>query len=111
VRVTAVGASHGRGEGIEIHHEQIDWFDAVLCHDSFVHATSTEQSAVDLWMQRFHAAVHDLGKAGVARHFPCRDAAARQELCRPTSGEDLDVAFCQRSREVDEAGFIGYGEK
>src|SRR5882762_3472434 len=62
-------------------------------------------------MQRFHAAVHDLGESGVARYFTHGHAVAGEQLRRAARRKYFDVAFSQRARKLHETGFIRYGEQ
>ena len=61
-------AGLGRGllEGVEVHHHHVDGRNAVRGHGGFVLlvAANVEQSAMHLGMQRLHASVKHLGKAG-----------------------------------------------
>jgi hypothetical protein len=62
-------ARDGLLKRIEINDEQIDGLDAVLLHDSFVLATTSEQAAVDNRVQRLDASIHDLGETGFFGHL------------------------------------------
>ena len=107
VVVAAIGARHGGGEGIEIDGQQIDGFDVVLAHHRFVDAAPSQEAAVNLRMQGLDAAAHDFGKAGVLGHFLDGNTVAHQELGGAAGRQQLDAAFLQLARELDDAGFIG----
>ena len=79
VLVRAVRLSRRSRERIEIDDQQVDRLDAVRRHDRVVDAAAAEQAAVHLRMQRLDAAVHDLGKAGVAGDLGDRHAAALEQ--------------------------------
>ena len=111
VVVGAVGPRHGLGERIEIDGQQIDGLDAVLAHHLFVDAAAPQEPAVDLRMQRFHAAAHDFRKAGVLGNFLDGNSVVHQQLGGAAGGEQLDAAFFQFARELDDSGFVGDAEQ
>ena len=59
----------GLFERIQVDDQKIDRLDAVLFHNRLIRTAATEQSAVDEWMQRLDAAVHDFRKARLLRHL------------------------------------------
>ena len=109
--VAAVGPRHGRRKRIEIDREQIDRLDAMLAHHGFIQPRRPKQPAVDLRMQSFHPAAHDLGKARVFGDFFDGDAVAHQQLGGAAGGQELDAAFFQFARELDDPSFIGNAEQ
>ncbi len=110
VLVAAVGARHRGGERIEIDGQQIDGLDVVRAHHRFIEAAPSQQAAVNLRMQGLDAAAHDFREAGVLGHFLDRDAVAHQELGGAAGRQQLDAAFPQLARELDDAGLIGDAE-
>ena len=80
-------------------------------HDLVVDVAAAEQAAVNLRMQRLDAAVHDLGKAGVAGDLRDRHAAALEQRRRAAGGEERYAATVQRLREFDETVFVGNAEQ
>ena len=89
------GPRDGGRERIEIDHQQVDRLDAVRAHDLIVGAAPAEQAAVHARMQRLEAAVHQLGKAGVVRHFAHRQAGIEQQPRGAAGGQQLDAAPMQ----------------
>jgi hypothetical protein len=95
-------------KGIEVDHHEVNRRDAVLGHDRIVDCRAWASSAaVDLRMQRLHAAVHDLGEAGVVRNVADGDAVRREEPRRAAGGENLDFAARESLGEFDESGLVG----
>jgi hypothetical protein len=66
---------------------------------------------MNLRMQGFDAAAHDLGEARIARHFHDGNAAACEQFRRAAGGEDLDALVYQVSCEFDEARLVRDGKK
>src|SRR5690606_6907133 len=83
----------------------------MLRHDRIVHAASAEQTAVNLWMQRLDASVHDFGKARVAGHFAHRYACLAQHARRATGRQDVDIAAREPASELEQAGLVRDGEE
>ncbi len=65
----AVRAGDGGLERIQIHDDQIDRRDVVCGHHFIVGAAPTQNAAVNLWVQGFHATIHHLWKTGVIGDF------------------------------------------
>ena len=96
-----------RGERIEIHHHQIDRIDAMRAHHFIVDVATSQQSAVNLRMQRLHATIHDFRKAGVRRHFGHLDAILFEQRGGAARRENRDAPLLQCTSEIDEAVFVG----
>ena len=111
LRVTAARSADRGGEWVEVHDQQVDRQDAVLRHDHIIDAAATEQSTVNLRVQRLDAAVHDLGKAGVTGNLAHGHAVPREELSRSAGGEDLDAAGGELARQLEHAGLVGDGKQ
>ena len=110
VFVGAIRLRHGGGEWIQIHDQQIDRLDAVRLHDVLVDVTA-EQTAVNLRMQRLHAAVHDFRKTGVRRDLRHRNPVLPEQRGRSARGKNRDASFVQSLCEFDETVFVGNAEK
>src|SRR5580704_2389902 len=67
---------------------------------------TSENGAVDLRMQRFHAAIHDLRKAGIRRNIDNGEAVFLQELPCPAGRNDLKTQFDESSCERSQTRFI-----
>ena len=99
--VAAAGTGDGGGEGVEVHHQQVDGRNAVLGHDGIIDAAAAEQSPVDLRVQRLDAPVHDLGEAGVARDLGGREpCAASSRRCRRWTGSRSCAARATRASSM-----------
>ena len=111
VIVGAVGLGHRGGEGVEVHHQQVDRRDAVFGHHRVVDAAAAEQATVHLRVQRLHAAIHHLGEAGVCGYFRHWQASACEQLRGTARAEQRYASGMQRLREFQYAGFVGNGEQ
>jgi len=102
---------HRRGEGVEVDDDKVDIADAVVFLRAFMVGivADGQNSAMHLWVQCFHAAIHHFGKARVIRDFLDRKARVFERLERAAGGEDFHAVFCKALREIDEAGFVGHG--
>ncbi len=107
----AVGLGHGGGEGVEVDHHEVDAGNAVLGHHGIVLAAAAKDAAVDLGMQRLHAAVHHLRETGVVGDFGHRDAAVAQQLEGAAGGQQRDACLAEFAGEVDDAGLVGDGDQ
>ena len=108
-----VGLGHGGFEGIEIHHHQVNRRNAVRFHRALVRgvATNVEQAAVDKGMQRLHAAVEHLRKAGVIADVLDRQPGLPEGLGGAAGGDQFHPVGGQYLGKGDEAGFIGNREQ
>ncbi len=97
------GACDGLREWIEVDDQQVDRADAVCRHHRIIDAATAEQPAVDARVKRLHAAVHDLGKAGVVGDFTHRDGELLQQLRGSAGRQQLDAASVQRACELGDA--------
>ena len=72
----------GRGEGVEVHADQIDGRDAVRCYGRqvFWQVATGQDAAVYLRMQRLDAAVEHFREAGVVADFGDGQAGVTQHL-------------------------------
>ena len=66
---------------------------------------------MNLRMQRFHSAAHDLGESGVLGDFFDRNAVAHQEFGSAARGQQFDAALFQFTREFDDPCLIGNAEQ
>jgi hypothetical protein len=100
-------------ERIEVHHEEIDRLDAVLVHGAGVFrvAANSEKPAMHLRVQRLHAAVHHLRKAGQLRHVDDAEPCVLQRLGGAAGRDELDVVAGERRGEVDEPGLVGHRQQ
>jgi hypothetical protein len=95
-------------ERVEVHHDQVDGLDAVLGHLLLVVGDGpAEQAAMDARVQRLHAPVEDLGRAGVRGDGLDRDARVGERLGGAARGEDLDALLVQELDELEEAPLVG----
>ncbi|GAA5641732.1 hypothetical protein Senen01_04664 [Salmonella enterica subsp. enterica] len=70
----AAFACHGLGERIQVNDNHIDRGDVVLFHNGIVLAATTEDAAVDFWMQGLYASIHHFRETGVIGNFGHRQA-------------------------------------
>ena len=111
--VVGPAGGHRRLERVEIDHQQVDGPDAVGEHRRLMLriAADAEEAAVDGRVQRLHAPVHHLRKAGDIAHVLHRQAGFAQRLVRAAGGDELDAALGERAGEVHETGLVGYGKQ
>ena len=62
-------------------------------------------------MQRLHAAVHHLGKAGELGHVAHLQAGVGERLAGAAGRDQLDAVAGERAGELDQAGLVGHGEQ
>ncbi len=109
--VVVIGAlGDGRLERIEIDDQQIDRRDAVLGGLRIVLCVAAygQQPAMHLRMQRLHAPVHHLGKAGEVGHVLDGKPRGPQGSGRAAGGDQLDAHIRQGGGERDETRLVRY---
>src|SRR5262245_51129739 len=73
---------------------------------------TAEKSSVDFGVQRLHATLHDLRRAGVLAHVGDGKARLAQEARRAAGREELEaVALHERAGEIGEACFVADREE
>ena len=107
------GLGHGRLEGIEVDHQQVDGVDAVRLQGRHVlgHIATRQQAAVHLGVQGLDAAVQHFGKGGDFGHLGHRQALFGQQLGGAAGGDELDAQRVQGLGKVDDAGLVGNGNE
>jgi hypothetical protein len=103
----------GLAERIEVHHHEVDGQHALRLHVSLVvgQFAPRQDAAVDLGVQRLHAATQHLGGAGEVGDLADRHALLRQQRLRPASGEQLDAQRGEPLGELDQAGLVGHRQQ
>ena len=106
-------ARHGGLERIEIHHQEIDWGNPMGLHGGhmFGLATHREQTAVNVWMQGLHAAVHHLGAAGDLGDVDDVEPRFAQGLGRPARGHERHAVLGERLGEINDASLVADGKE
>ncbi len=66
---------------------------------------------MDFRMQRFHAPVHDLGKARHVGDIGDREAGVAKRLRGAAGREQHGAVFLQAAGEFDQAGLVGNGQE
>ncbi len=98
---------HGRFEGVEIHHHQIDGAAAELRElRAVLFGVTHEDPAVDPWVQGLHATPHDLGRLGVLGDVHDGNVRFTQSARGPASGEDLDAVARELLPEFHHSGLV-----
>ena len=111
VLVRAIGLRDRRFERVEVHHQQVDGFDAVLGHDRVIGAGAAEQATVHFGVQGLDAAVHDLREAGDRRDVGDGETGLAQGLRRAAGGEQDHALRRERLRQRQQAGLVGNGQQ
>src|SRR5690606_38548675 len=101
------------GEGVEVHHDELERLDAELGQLALValEAQVGEQARVHVRVQGAHAAVEVLGEAGEVADLGDGDARVGDRLRGSARGDDLDARVGERARELDEPGLVGDGDE
>ena len=105
---------HRRLEGVEVDDDEIDRRDGVLGRLRLVLGVAAhgEQAAVDLGMQRLHAAVEHLGKSRQLRDVLDGEALGAQGRRRAPRRDELHAhAAPERGRTSASAGLVRDGQK
>jgi hypothetical protein len=108
-----IGTRHGLLEGVEVDHQQVDATDAVLVERAHVlgKVATGEQSAVDLRVQRLHAAVEHLRETGVLGHFGHGEPLFGKKLRGAAGGQEVHAQFGERAGEVDDSGLVRHADQ
>ena len=102
----ATGLGHGRREGVEVDHHHVDRLDAVLGHDRAIQVATTEDTAMDLRMQRLHPTVHHFREAGVIGDFHSVDGIVPQQFVSTAGGQDFHAQRTEFAGEIDNTGLV-----
>ena len=89
----AIGHSDGGFKRVQIDHQQIDGFNAVVLQGLHVggYITPRQQTAVHFGMQSFDTAIEHFGKAGQVGDLAHRQTLGGQQLCCAAGGNQLDT--------------------
>src|SRR5207302_690457 len=111
--VRAAGASNGCLEGIEVAHDEVDGGDALFVQRRGVLriVANGEDTGVDARVQRFHASVEDLRKAGDIGDVADGQPGCGERLARAAGGDQLDAEIGEAAGEVDQPGFFADTEQ
>ena len=102
----AVGSFDGCLEGVQVHDNQVYGRDVQLFHDGVIKSGAAEQAAVDLRVQGFYPAVHDLRKPGVVGYVRDLDVIGPEQAERAAGGEHGDAHLLKFTAELRDAGFV-----
>ena len=104
---------HRRLERIKVYHQQVDRPDTVFVHRHQVIfiIPQRQQPAMDHWVQRFHAAIHHLGKTRQLGHIPNLQPRVSQAARGAARADQFHAMLGQRLTQFDQAGFVGYGKQ
>src|SRR5262249_9943787 len=105
----AIVAGHRLLEGIEVHDDEVDRFDARLADRRHVRGriAPREEAAVDLGVQGLDPAVQHLRVAGGIGDLGDRYAVRGEQLRRTAAGEDRYAEGRERPREIDDPRLVG----
>ncbi len=106
LRQSAVRIADGMCKGIQVDGYQVDSTDAMLIHDGIIDTPSTQDTAVDLGVQGFQAAVHHLREGSIIRDFDDRNSLLFQQPSGAAGGEYLNVHLVQAAGKIDNAAFV-----
>ena len=113
VREGGPGIRHCLLEGVERHHHQVDWTDAVLRQRRHVlgQRPPGQDAAVDLGVERLHPAVEHLGKAGHLGHVHHLDAVVAEQRRGAAGGEDLHPQGVEPLRELHDPRLVVHADE
>src|SRR5690606_35342472 len=99
---------HGRGERVEVDHDELERRDAELVELREVVrlARVREDPGVHARVQRLDAALEALGEPGEVLDLGHGDTRARDGGGGRAGGDELDARGVERRRELDEAGLV-----
>ena len=99
-------------KGVEIDDDHVDGLNAVLGDGGAVRGifAAMKNSAVNLGMQRFHAAVEHFGKAGEVGDVFYFNSRVAQELGGSAGRNQFHAEGGKLAGEIGEAGFVGNAE-
>mmetsp|Transcript_26554 Transcript_26554/g.67945 ORF Transcript_26554/g.67945 Transcript_26554/m.67945 type:complete len:284 (+) Transcript_26554:1381-2232(+) len=99
---------HGLTEGVQVDDHEVDGPNAVLLHLRLVLlvAAGRQQGTVHLRVQRLHAAVQNLGRAGVVGHVLDRAAVLPELGRRAACGQDVDLVLGQELAQLLQARLV-----
>ncbi len=75
------------------------------------HIAPREQAAVNLRVQRLHAAIEHFRESCVVGDFCHRQACIGQQLGRPAGGQKLHAERMKFASEFEDAGLVGNGDE
>jgi len=106
----ACALRHGRLEGIEVDHHQIDRADPVGLHrgDMLGIVAQGEQPAVDGGVQGLHPPVHHLGEPGEVRDVLHRQTRIAQGLGGAAGADQLHAPLRQRAAQIGQTALVGH---
>ena len=109
----AIGLGHGGFKRVEVDHQQVDGFNAVVLQRLHVlrQVAPRQQAAVHFGVQGFHTAIEHFGKAREVGHFTHRQTLRTQQLRGAPGGNELDAKRVQGLGELHHIGFIGHGNQ
>ena len=104
---------HRLNEGIEIDHDQVNGFEAVLFHSGQVGfiIPAMQDPGVNLRMESLDAAIEHLGETGKIVDLNDLDAGLCQGAGRTASREDLYAELVQAPGEIDDSSLVPDAQK
>ena len=102
-----------RLERVEVHDEQVDRLDIMRQHRRFVFRVFADrkQTAVDLGMQGFQAAIHHLGKAGEIGDLGDGEPGLAQRAVRSAGRDQRHAMRRQSLGERDKTRLVGHRDE
>ena len=98
-------------ERVEIQHQQVDRFDAVLRHHRIVGPAAPEQAAMHHRVQGLDPAVHHFREPGEVADVLDGQACIAQRLCSAAGRDQFDIEGGKRTAQVGQAGLVGHRQQ
>ena len=76
-----------------------------------IDVATTQDAAVDLRMQRLHAAIEHLGETGVVGDFGDVESRVDERTRGAAGRQQPHAGLTQTARKFDEAGLVGNGQQ
>ncbi len=109
----AAGLGDGRRERVQVHHHEVYGRDVMLLQrgDMLGQVAPRQDARMNLRLQRLHASVQHLGKAGVVGDFRDGDAVVGEQLGCPAGGKNLYPELMQAACKFKDAGLVRYADE
>ena len=111
--VDAGARRHGRGERVEVHHDEVERLDAELLDlgDVLGQPTVGQDAGVHARVKRLHPAVEALREAGEVLNLGHGEAELRDQLSGTAGGDQFDADLMQAADEIFEPGLVENGDQ
>ncbi len=109
----ALDSRHGLLKWIQVDDENFDRIDRMLGQRARVFSLGSigQQAGMDARIQRLHAPIEYLWKAGVLRDLGNFDPALAQQLCSSAGRQNVKAKGAQLLSKIRDTGFVGNAQQ